>query len=60
VVVVNEPILMYLDENLPSARHAGLVWKEVMLGKTHLADLCQGHGDAVELVLIGTGNQGFL
>lgn len=26
----------------------------------HLADLRQGHGDAVELVLTGAGNQGFL
>lgn len=37
-----------------------LGWEEVLLGKTHLADLCQGHGDAVELVLAGAGNQGFL
>lgn len=31
-----------------------------LLGKTYLADLCQGHGDAVELVLAGAGNQDFL
>lgn len=36
------------------------VWTEALPGKTRLADLCQGHGDAVELVLIGAGNQGFL
>lgn len=29
-------------------------------GETHLADLRQGHGDAVELVLTGGGDQGFL
>lgn len=36
------------------------IWKEALLGKTHLADLRQGHGDAVELVLTGGDNQGFL
>lgn len=29
-------------------------------GKTHLADLRQGHGDAVELVLAGAGDQRLL
>ena len=28
--------------------------------ETHLADLRQGHGDAVELVLAGAGDQRFL
>lgn len=31
-----------------------------LAGKTHFADLGQGHGDAVDLVLTGAGNQGFL
>lgn len=29
------------------------------LEEAYLADLCQGHGDGVELVLVGAGNQGF-
>lgn len=29
------------------------------LEEAHLADLCQGHGDGVELVLAGAGDQGF-
>lgn len=29
------------------------------LEEAHLADLCQGHGDGVELVLVGAGDQGF-
>lgn len=31
-----------------------------LAGKTHLADLRQRHGDDVELVLAGAGNQCFL
>jgi hypothetical protein len=29
------------------------------LGEAYLADLRQGHGDGVELVLVGAGDQGF-
>lgn len=37
------------------------LWLEgSVAGKTHLADLRQGHGDAVELVFAGAGNQGLL
>lgn len=36
------------------------MWEEVLLEHTHLADLCQRHGDAVELVLASAGDQGLL
>lgn len=36
------------------------VWTETLLGETYLADLRQGHGDAVELVLTGADEQSFL
>lgn len=35
-------------------------WKEALPGKTDLADLHHGHGDAVELVLTGAGDEHFL